>query len=98
MRRLNVVIVAINDGCMPVLNLTLFPQYWNWTAIDSPMENGVLFNADEKEENVIFIGKVGNNEQSQVHMVRLFAMLLTMCMSKTTLGQPKLVFITDWSL
>ena len=62
LRPLSLVLIDMDD-CMPILNVTSM----TWTSISSPMEKGHIFNIDENEENVIFIGNDKN--ESAIYMV-----------------------------
>ena len=39
LRPVKSVILSV-DGCIPILNLTLFPESWTWTSINAPMDAG----------------------------------------------------------
>ena len=56
--------------CNPILNLSLYPVSWSWTSITAPVYGGIVFNVDEFEESVIFIGNNRNRTQSDIYIVR----------------------------
>ena len=42
-------------NCMAILNVTSY----TWKRLNAPMDKGIVFNIDSKEENVIYIGHNG---------------------------------------
>ena len=62
------IVMSVRD-CNPILNLTLYPNSWSWTSIMAPHNNGIVFNTDEYEENLIFIGNATNKTQSELYAV-----------------------------
>lgn len=74
MRPLKSVILSV-DECIPILNLTAFPTSWIWSSINAPMDTGIVFNTNDDENNVIFIGNDGGN-QSEIHMVCFYSNII----------------------
>ena len=61
-------VVLSIDYCIPILNLTLFPVSWTWTQMEAPVNRGIVFNTNEVQDHVIFIGNNGS-DQSQIYAV-----------------------------
>ena len=62
-------IIMVVGNCNPILNLSLYPESWTWTSMSAPTENGIVFNIDKGEENIMFIGNNGTSSNSEVYVV-----------------------------
>ena len=74
MLRPQVIISVVND-CTAVWYLSSS----HWSSFTTPLTSGVIFNADEEEKTVFYIGSVGNGSGSKLYMVHysiFFSMLL----------------------
>ena len=58
-------IISAVVNCTAVWNLTSS----DWTTFTTPLNNGVIFNQDEEEKTIFYVGSVGNGSGSKLYMV-----------------------------